>query len=317
MSMAIGIDMGATKIAFALVDDTGAVLAEHRIMTEQGQGVNHVIENLVEGIHQLIEQAESDVLGIGMGSPGHIDPINGIVKNAVNLGWRGVPLVKLLKKRLDNDLPIYIDQDVRTELVGELQFGVAREQHNAVMVAIGTGLGGAALVNGQLVTGGNFAAMELGHLTLPGQNRLCNCGQYGCVETVLSGSGVVRGIVAHRERFPESDLVAIAEPAAKDWLIGVAKGDLLAREVLEEVRETFYRLVVLSSVMLNPQLFILSGGFGKAIAPYLLEGIDDRLLERTLPEFVDGLQVTTSALDNSAIGGAAMVWYRQQNEFAN
>lgn len=151
-NLAIGVDIGGTKIALALVDRSGAVLAERRLPMRPDDATT-TLDEIAGAIEALRAGAPGLLAGIGIGCPGHVDPVQGIVHYAVNLGWTGVALRDGIRQRLADDLPVWVHKDTNAAALGELYFGAARGARDFIYLAIGTGLGGAAVVNGALATG--------------------------------------------------------------------------------------------------------------------------------------------------------------------
>src|SRR5438034_10221248 len=136
--LAIGVDLGGTKIAFVLIDEHGRILADYHLPTGVADGPAAVIDRIGQGIQFLLARARQPVAGIGMGSPGHLNPTTGIVHNAVNLRWNDVPLCTEVRQRLDLDLPIWLQKDTNAAVLGEMYYGAGRGFKDIVLVAIGT-----------------------------------------------------------------------------------------------------------------------------------------------------------------------------------
>src|SRR5258706_3664169 len=198
--LAIGIDVGGTKLACALVDRQGQVLRTTRLPTNAAEGADAVVGRIAEGIGILLRDAPGRVDGIGIGAPGQVDPVRGTVSHAVNLGWTEVALVAELRKRLPGTPglpgkpPIYINKDVNATAVGELYFGAAHDGEDYcedfVFLSLGTGLGGGAIVHGRIVGGSTNFAMEVGHVSLELGGRLSPCGLPACPARDLAGNGI-------------------------------------------------------------------------------------------------------------------------------
>src|SRR5579871_1282331 len=211
--LAVGVDLGGTKIAFALIDVTGTIIETHQMLTNVADGPESVMDRIAEGIQLSMEAARQPVAGIGIGSPGHIDPVRGVVRYATNLGWSEVHLVQGVKERLSSETPIWLQKDTNAAVLGEMYYGAARGCKDVVLIAIGTGLGVGAVVDGCIVMGANTDATDIGHLTLDLNGRLCACGLRGCIETYVSGNGLLAGVREHRAEYPQSKLVGEAIPS--------------------------------------------------------------------------------------------------------
>lgn len=308
-SLALGVDIGGTKIAFALIDAVGSVVAEYRLPTQPADGTAAVIDRVAQGIEYLLAQADRPVAGIGIGCPGYINPREGIAENAVNLGWRDVPLRAELQSRLSADLPIWMHKDADAATIGELRFGAGRDCQDFVNVAIGTGLGLSALVNGQLVIGSRFAAMEIGHVVYKTGGRLCGCGQHGCAEMYASGLGLLAGAAEHRLAYPHSSLANLSEISNNDILLAAEHHDPLADKLVDEMVECLSWVIGACMGLLNPARMILGGGLGLVLADRLTEPLLAGLAARTLPIAREGFQIVRSEVQSSAVGAGALVWH--------
>ncbi len=168
-TLAVGIDLGATKIASALVTESGGVLASRQTLTRSQDGADAVLQRIATEINALLTGAGERVAGIGMGTPGIVNPGEGVVRNAVNLGWDEVPLVSGVRKHLEHDLPVFVGKDTNASALGEYYFGAGSGCRDFVYLSIGSGLGGGLIVNGQIVTGSAWQSSELGHISLDPQ----------------------------------------------------------------------------------------------------------------------------------------------------
>jgi glucokinase len=310
--MSIGVDIGGTKMAFVLMDANGNVLAEHRLPTQPENGSEAVLDHLAQGITHLFSLTDHPVQGIGIGCPGHVDPEQGIVRNAVNLGWAEVDLRGGVQKRLAGDLPIWIQKDANAAALGEKYYGAARSCTDFVYLAIGTGLGGAAVVSDTLVIGANAYAMEVGHFSLRPGGRLCGCGMMGCPEMYVSGVGLLAGVAEHAPHHPDSPLKH-SNPTTAHILKAAAQGDALALKVLDEAVEWLVHVIVICAGLFNPALFVIGGGLGHAARDRFIDQAGEQLNRRLLPASREGLRLVESQVQHSAIGAASLVWYAQEN----
>jgi glucokinase len=306
--LAVGVDIGGTKIAFALVNEQGETVASEQLPTLPAEGSDAVINRLAVGIHLLLEKAQLPVAGIGVGCPGMVDPTTGMSYHAVNLGWKLVPLRDELRQRLGDGLPIWMHNDVKAGAIGERYFGAARGCDDFIYLAIGTGLGGAAVSGGRLIRGDNFFPMDVGHLSFNPEGRLCGCGQHGCVEMYASGNGLVAGVREHQDRFPDSPLSGRNPLTTSDILQAAEAGDTLALAVLDEAALHLGMLLASSVAVLNPARLIIGGGLGAATFRWLLAGAQREMWRRVLPPLYEKLQIVQSQVSSSAVGAACLVW---------
>lgn len=304
---AIGVDIGGTKIAFALIDERGKVLGSDQIPADPDSGAETMLDRIAERIERLAEKGQ--VAGIGVGSPGHVDPVQGIVRNAVNLKWREVHLGAGISERLHKKLPIWVHKDANAAALGEKYLGAARGYRDFVYIAIGTGLGGGAVVNDQLIVGANFYAMEIGHTGLDLEGRQCACGLRGCPEMYVSGVGLMAGLRYHAPRFPDDPLARLSNPTTSAILEAARAGSPLGKAIMEEAARWLSLVMAYHAALFNPALFVIGGGLGHAAQDFFLEPVVQQMYERVLPASRDKVQVVMSQVEMSAVGAASLVWY--------
>lgn len=303
--LAVGVDVGGTKIAFALIDQHGAVRAESRVPTQAAEGVEAVIARIADGVRAMCDQAGGHVTGIGVGCPGHVQA--GVVRNAVNLGWEEVALAAALAAQIS--LPVQVRNDAVAAAIGEMWCGAARGCRDFVHVAIGTGLGGCAVSNGQVIGGVNGFAMEIGHLPAMPGGRLCTCGGHGCTEMYASGVGLLAGVREGRAAYPESVLARMETPSTADILAAMRAGDPLALATLESALSALCHALTWCIGVLNPALIVIGGGLAHAAGDLLApEVIRCRLRELTLPPIHQELQIRRAEVTSSAVGAGCLVW---------
>jgi glucokinase len=306
---AIGVDIGGTKIAFALVDKQGRVLAEHRLPTLAEEGAEAVFGRVAQGIHHLLKQANREIAGVGIGSPGQINPTTGVVHNATNLFWRDAPLLAGVRERLDCDLPLWLEKDANAGALGEMYFGAAQGCRDFVYLALGTGLGGGAVVDGELVQGSQHGAMEIGHMPFGSGDRLCRCGMRGCPEMYTSGVGLLAGVRERLPDYPDGPLASVNELTTEAILDAAHASDALALIVMNEAVEWLVGVMIACRGILNPALFVVGGGLGHAGAEWFVKGAQQQLHRRLTPDIHQNIQVVPSQVASSAIGAACLVWH--------
>lgn len=275
----IGIDIGGTKIAFARVDENGQILAHHRIPTAPSDGVAGIVSHIVDGILAL---GGDESLPVGVGCAGVVE--NGTIRYAGNLGWRDVPLQNLLAEKLNRR--VIVENDVRAALIGEMRYGVARGISDVVYLAVGTGLGASAVVNGQVLRGFRGMAMELGYMRQPNGDLY---------EHVASGTGL--GMIAKSLGMTD-DTHRILELART--------GDETALRAVAMLTENIALVASWACAVLNPQMVILGGGMGLALGEHLAHGVMAGIETRCADFVRDGLTVHLAQIHNSAIGAAAL-----------
>lgn len=302
MKTVIGIDIGGTKIDFILMNEQGEILDNHRLPTAPEEGEAAVLNRIAQGIHYFTEKYSP--AGIGIGCPGYIDSVNGIVRQAVNLHWDEVYLVDVVRQRLTVEMPVYLQNDVNAAALGELYFGAAQQDKNVVYAAIGTGLGGAAIVNGAIVNGADGFAMEIGHLVIKPDGRLCRCGLHGCAEMYTSGLGMLAGVHEYGADYPASLLKPDSTTA--DILTAAKANDPLAQRVLQEAAAALGKLFGMCANFFNPSLIVVGGGMGLAAAEFLFEPARREMQRYTPPASYQNLRIAPSQIERIAVGAACL-----------
>ena len=309
--VSIGVDLGATKIASALVSLSGQILASQHTQTLASEGPEPVMDRLAAEIEALCCQAIGPVSGVGIGSPGVIDPLQGVIRNAVNLDWREVHLAAGLKARLKQPLPIWLQKDTNACALGELYFGSGQGCKDFVYFSIGSGLGGGVVANGQLITGAYGNAAELGHLSLDPEGQLCICGQRGCAETTVSGPGlVVSALNLLKADHKSSLLTGLGELNPAIIVETACKGDEIARAALAQVGSNLGIVMAVCAAVLNPGRFVVGGGLGLAAFEFLISAARCELERRVTKVSHEELEIVPSSLASSAVGAACLVWQR-------
>ncbi|MGO1166545.1 MAG: ROK family glucokinase [Janibacter sp.] len=274
MSTSIGIDIGGTKVSGGVLDDDGRILVRTRRDTPDRSNAPRVVEDtMVEVIEELLALAvEAGVerpTTVGVGAAGFVAADRATVVFAPHLSWRNEPLRASLGQRID--LPISIDNDANAALWAEHRFGAARGATHAVMITLGTGIGGAILVGEQLMRGRYGIAGEFGHMqVVPGGQR-CECGNRGCWEQYSSGNALVREArgLALANSPMATDLLAHVDGDASALtgpvLTEVARaGDPTAVELLAEIGHWLGVGIADLAAALDPEVFVIGGGVSAA-----------------------------------------------------
>jgi glucokinase len=189
MKNALGIDLGGTFIRAGIVDEKGKILNLEKIQTEAKAGKEYIIAKIKDLISKqiaLAKEKNQEILGIGIGSPGPLNLEKNEIKEVPNLpGWAGVPIVSILEKSFS--YPIKLNNDANCALLAEHWLGNAKNTKNCIGLTLGTGVGGAIIINGKLYSGISGGAGELGHMIISKNGPKCGCGQNGCLESFIGG----------------------------------------------------------------------------------------------------------------------------------
>lgn len=269
---AIGIDIGGTKIAAAVVSDDGLIRAEERIATRAAEP-----DTIIDAVVGMIERlsAQFPVIAAGVAAPGFIDTDQSTVYYTPNIAWRNEPLRARLLDRVGLD--VTIDNDANAAGWAEFRFGAGRECTDMTMLTIGTGVGGAIVNRGRLFRGGFGAGGELGHVRLVPGGLECGCGSRGCIEQYGSGRALLRiaGEIADSGGIGAALSGARAESGALSGRrVGelIAEGDAGALEALRRLGSALGEACASIGAVLDPQVFVFGGGVAEA-GELLLEPI--------------------------------------------
>ena len=265
---AFGVDIGGTTVKLGLFAVDGALLDKWEIPTRTQNGGREVLPDVAAAIRAKLAEraiAPQQVRGIGIGVPGPVDE-EYTVNKCVNLGW-GVFNVKAEMNRLLPEIPrVAAGNDANVAALGELWQGGGSGYRSAVMLTLGTGVGGGVVMDGKIVAGHNGGAGELGHMTVePREQVQCSCGKYGCLEQYTSANGIVRMTKEMLERQDTpSALRGMETFTSKDICELAGTGDPLAAEAMERFGDYLGRAMSYVSCTVDPDVFIIGGGMSRA-----------------------------------------------------
>ena len=303
----VGIDIGGTKIAGALVNEAGEIIRDLKVPTPANDPVA-----LQAAVVKMVEElrAGEQVSAVGVAAAGFIDAKQSVVYYSPNLSWRNEPLKEKLEAELG--LPVVIENDANAAGWAEYRFGAGAGYHHMMMLTIGTGVGGAIVANGELFRGGFGIGAELGHMNFVPKGKLCGCGQHGCLEQYGSGTALLNSakeLVAsgseEAKRLKElSD--SVPELTGNEVYKAIQEGDPGALRLLTELGSNLGLAVASLVAVLDPEIVVIGGGVSAA-GELLLEPIRAAYLEH-LPArgFRPELKIVGAQLHNDAgVVGAA------------
>ncbi len=315
--LVVGVDLGGTSTKLAIIKVSGEIVVKWTIPTDVSADGENITGDIAASINEKLAQlgiSKTDCLGIGMGAPGPVDTKRGIVEGAVNLGWQGeYPLQQLLEEA--TSLRVFIDNDANCAALGEMWKGAGSGARELVCITLGTGVGGGVITNGEIIHGINGAGGEIGHITaVPFGGDPCNCGKFGCIETIASATGIVRIATEklHREQSDEGWLKGVflqnGKISAKNVFDAARAGDLLAKEVVGEV--ALYLGLTISHIVntLNPEKIVIGGGVSKG-GDVLLKPVNESFRKFAFDRALKSTTLTLATLGNDAgvIGAAWLV----------
>jgi glucokinase len=265
MGLAIGVDIGGSKVAAGVVDDDGRVIDTERRETP-GDDVEQTESVIVEVVNTLA--ARHEVTAVGVGAAGWIADDHATVLYAPHLAWRNEPLRDALADRIR--LPLVIENDGNAAAWAEYRFGAAQGQKVVVCITLGTGIGGGLIINGSVYRGAFGVACEYGHMTVVPDGRRCACGNRGCWEMYASGRALARDA---RELAADSPVAAagmIELAGSVDALSGpvvtaaAQAGDSAALSICTTMGRWLGRGLASLAAVLDPSLFVIGGGVSAA-----------------------------------------------------
>jgi glucokinase len=299
----IGVDAGGTKLlAGALAGDAEV---HHRVYRLWGGGdQDQVIATMVEAV-AAVKSGAGGASAVGFGIPSLVDSASGMSVASVHLPLDGVPFRSLMQERLG--LPVYVDNDVNLAALAELRVGAARGARFAVMLTLGTGIGGAIVIDGRVYRGADGAAGELGHVTVDVDGPPCTCGNRGCLEAVVSGPAIGRAGERLAAAAPPASALRAAGPLTGALVTDLAlSGDADARAAVASVGELLGVGLVGIVNAFNPEVVVIGGGAARA-GELLLEPARRVVAERALRPSRDRARIVPAALgDESGVIGAAL-----------
>ena len=317
----IGIDLGGTKMFAAVCDANFEIVGRKRKSTKGHQGAEAGVERVVQTIEQAIEDAKvtrDRIAGIGFAAPGPLDLIDGIILETPNLGWRDVPICKLLKKEFG--CPVTLLNDVDAGVYGECQFGVAKDAASVVGLFPGTGIGGGFVRNGDILSGSRYSCFEVGHIRVHPDGPLCGCGRRGCLEAVASrlaiasacAKAVYRGQAPRLKEIAGTDLCDIRSGALKQ---AIKEGDTVVEQIVRDAARQLGTAAGSIVNLLHPDIILLGGGLVEALPEIYVKEVQNAADDQIMPSFKKSFRVCASELgDLAAIKGAAAWAKKKQAE---
>lgn len=271
---AIGVDIGGTKIAVGVVDAGGDILAKVTRVTEP-KDPESIDRAIADAIGELSGDYEFNA--IGLAAAGFVSSDRAHVTFAPNIAWRDYPLAANVRALLKTDVPIVVENDANAAGWAEYVYGAGKDAKNFALLTIGTGLGGALVVDGNLVRGAYGFAAEIGHITMVPGGHACGCGHRGCWEQYASGSALVREArLAGVERPTRAAALLSRAGGAADKIKGqhvtelAQAGDELSIELLRELGQRIGQGCSNLASILDPEVFVIGGGVVEA-GDFLME----------------------------------------------
>jgi predicted NBD/HSP70 family sugar kinase len=305
----IGIDLSRKIFRGAITDLNGQVgyRVDLDIGGRDGQKALALAYDLLD---DLVESAESPLLGIGIGAPGLIDSSDGILQQAVNLNWRHIPLRNLFQDRYN--LPIYLANDCQVAAQGEYTFGGGNETDMPlVVINMGSGIGAGIIISGKLLHGSPIGAGEIGHIKIAEHGSRCACGNYGCLETIASTQAIINQVIkigGVGQFLASSSNPGAAKVTSESIIQALESGNQEIQQIIIQAGEALGIAAASLVGILGPARILIHSKIASS-SPLLVETIRETMVKRTLPALarVTEIGATTLGSDNVILGATALV----------
>ncbi|GAA0605019.1 ROK family protein [Kribbella sandramycini] len=288
----LGIDIGGTKMAAALVSADGTILVQDRIATPAG-GADEVFAALAVLVEKV--RGEARPIAVGIGSAGPLDAVHGLISPVNIPGWRNFPLVERVRDLVG--VPVTLGVDGHCFALGEFWTGAGRDADTLLGIVVSTGVGGGIVLNGRPLLGQSGNAAHIGHVVVDQNGEACACGSFGCVETYASGPRMVAR--AQRNGWRAGEPVDAAVLAAD-----AADGDELALAAFDDGAQALAAGIIATAVTVDLTTVVIGGGVSKA-GPVLFDPVQAWVKRLAQLPFVTELNVVPAQLDNAGLLGAA------------
>lgn len=264
----IGIDLGGTNIATAVVNDNYEIIGNGHLPTNADRDAYEIAKDMAKTVEMAIDDAKvgkDEIDWIGIGAPGSIDVENGIIEFAGNLGFDNVPMVKYIEEL--TGIKCFMENDANAAAYGEFLAGAGKDVSDFIAITLGTGVGSGIIINGKIFSGANFFGAELGHTVIQMDGESCSCGRNGCWEAYASATALIRQTKAAMKENPNSKLWEFApnidDVCGKTVFDAKDAGDETAIKVVDKYYEYVACGLVNVINTFQPDLICIGGGISK------------------------------------------------------
>ncbi len=304
----VAVDIGGTSYRVALADEKSSIINRISEPTRSWESHETGLDRIKRCISQVISAVDfQKVVGIAVCAGGPLDPQNGILLTPPSLsGWRNAPIKDTFQESFN--IPVWVENDADLAVLGEQQFGAGRRCDRLIYITVSTGIGGGIITDGKILRGTDLSIAEIGHIVVDPNGPQCNCGGRGHVETLASGTAIVR-IATERISKGEASSLCGLDLTGEMVVKAAIDGDLLANQVIESAG-SYLGMAIASLVHLfDPQVVIIGGGISNA-GELILEPARRALSEYSMADYRNRARIVQSELgDNSGIMGAiAFAW---------
>ncbi len=313
----VGVDLGGTKIQVGIYDQRLSLVGSAKISTKSDRGTEAVLDRIAHCVRDAVDECDlalKQMQSLGIGAPGAVDAEEGRVIFAPNLGWKDIPLRKELEKRLD--LPVFVENDCNLCALGVHVVELKSKPRHMIGLFIGTGIGAGLILNGELFTGYNHSAGEVGHMVILAGGPKCGCGNEGCFEAVASRTAIFKRIAAGIKDGEKTELVEMLGDDLKDLRSGdlrraIRRKDKFTEKVVDDAAHYIGLAVGNLINLFSPEVVALGGGVIEALEQEMMPIIIKAAVDHVLPGTMKGISIIPSKLgDNAGIAGAAVLAQR-------
>jgi len=311
-NLVVAVDLGGTQLRTALYDARYQMGVRHAEPTDAQQGVEAVVDRLVEAVYRTGAEAGWDqIAAVGVSAPGPLDPRRGVIHWAPNLpGWRDVPLAGRLRSAVGR--PVFLGNDGNLAALAEQRQGAGQGQSDLVYLTVSTGIGGGVISDGRLILGRGGLGGEVGHMTIEANGPRCNCGNIGCLEALASGTAIARQaqeLIAGGTQTLIADLAGGDRDRISARLVYQAaiQGDEVAVDLFHKAGSYLGIGIINLMYLFNPGMIVIGGGVSKA-GDLLFGPMQATIRQRIHPIYWSHCSIVRAALgDDVCLLGAAIL----------
>lgn len=312
----IGIDLGGTKISTALANFDGEIIENVVVPTKAEEGEIPVLNRIIRTIEDVLEKSNttiSEVESIGIGSPGPLNAVTGVIITTPNLPFKNYNLVRPLKERFD--IPVYLDNDANVAAIGEFMFGAGKGKKNIVYFTVSTGVGGGAVLNGNIYRGNTCNALEIGHTTVAPNGPRCNCGNVGCLEAVSSGTAISKRGKEAVSTNVETSLKQYENITSYEVFKEAENGDEVSKDIVDEALNYLGIGVANAVAIFDPEMVVIGGGVTQ-VGDILFNKVRQVVNKRCFKNMAEACEVVPAGLGSSAgvVGAVALAILESKNK---
>lgn len=304
----VGIDLGGTKISTSLSTFEGEIIKNIVVPTNAQEGADPVLGRIVETIENVLKEANvtlNEVEAIGIGSPGPLDAKKGIIITTPNLPFNNYNVVKPIKDKFN--IPVYLDNDANVAAIGEYMFGAGKGKENIVYFTVSTGIGGGAVLNGNIYRGNTCNALEIGHATIDPNGPRCNCGNLGCLEALSSGTAIGKRGVEAVSTNVETSLRKYDKITSYEVFKEAEAGDEVSKDIVDTALNFLGIGVANAVAIFDPQMVIIGGGVTQ-VGDILFDKVRQVVNKRCFKNMAEACEIVPAGLGTNAgvIGAVAL-----------